>query len=367
MRRGLMAWDPQELPTAALTERLARLRAGLEREGLDAFLCYTNLTRPSAVTWLTGFTPYWSDGLLLVPRAGNPLFATALSKRVNGWIRSTNPMSEVVNTPKPGTAVGERLAADGAVRRLGVLELDRLPAGLADEIKAAAPTVAWVDATGLFAACRRSVDAAERNLLKRADAIAEAALAQLDRARGQNAGAVASLIERHARCAGAEEVYVAIAPDLDRDERMQRPSTAAGLGRRFAVRASVAYKGAWVRHTRTFAQDEGGRAAAKRGDGWLGDVVRSMRPGARFGQFLADAVASTPGVVLKRWMAESCRGSDPLAVVASSGYAHAATTEDTGGDTVEPASFLVLSVTLAVDGVPWLGAAPVVIAPQGAA
>ena len=85
-----MARDENELPQGVLAARLDGLRAVMARDGLDAFVCYTNLVQPSAVTYLTGFTPYWSDGLLLVPRSGAPVFATALSKRVAGWIASTN-------------------------------------------------------------------------------------------------------------------------------------------------------------------------------------------------------------------------------------------------------------------------------------
>src|ERR1700692_2934134 len=128
MRRGLMAWDGNELPQGVLMERIEGLRALMVPGGLDVFICYTNLVQPSAVTYLTGFTPYWSDGLLLVPKSGAPVFAPALSKRVANCIASTNPVSEIVNTPKPGAAVGRRLAADGC-RRVGVLELDRLSWG----------------------------------------------------------------------------------------------------------------------------------------------------------------------------------------------------------------------------------------------
>ena len=63
MRRGLMEWNPQELPVDVLDARIARLRAEMKRAGLDAFIIYTNLVRPSAVAHLTGFTPYWSEGL----------------------------------------------------------------------------------------------------------------------------------------------------------------------------------------------------------------------------------------------------------------------------------------------------------------
>src|SRR5262245_31692930 len=99
MRRGLMQWNPQELPLGVLEARIAGLRAAMKSADLDAFLIYTNLVRPSAVTYLTGFTPYWSEGLLLVPATGRLLFATALSNRVADWIRSTNPVSDVVSTP----------------------------------------------------------------------------------------------------------------------------------------------------------------------------------------------------------------------------------------------------------------------------
>src|SRR5260370_15101099 len=144
MRRGLMAWDDNELPQGLLMERIEGLRAVMMRGGLDSFVFYSNLVQPSAVTYLTGFTPYWSDGLLLVPKSGARVLATALSKRVANWISSTNPVSEIVNPPKPGAAVGQRLAADGC-RRVGVLELDRLPGGLHDEIVGAAPEIELID------------------------------------------------------------------------------------------------------------------------------------------------------------------------------------------------------------------------------
>src|SRR5262245_44103537 len=121
MRRGLMGWDQAELPKSALLTRLAQLKAAMTRDRLDAYLIYTNLVRPSAVCWLTGFTPYWIESILLVPRNGPPTLATALSKRVADWIKTTAWLDQIVNTPRPGTAIGQRLAASGC-KRVGVLE-----------------------------------------------------------------------------------------------------------------------------------------------------------------------------------------------------------------------------------------------------
>jgi Creatinase/Prolidase N-terminal domain len=350
MRRGLMGLDPEELPQQALAARLARLRAAMARSGLDAFLIYTNLVRPSAVCWLTGFTPYWIESLLLVPTAGAPILATALSKRVSDWIRSTSRVEEIVNTPKPGTAIGQRISASGA-RRVGVLELDALPAGPYDDVTAAAPVAELVDASALFAAERRAIDDTERKLIARADALALAALDQVDASTAADAGALAGLVEKHARLGGAEEVFVAVAPDLDADRRIVRMSKPVPLGRRFALRTSVAYKGAWVRRIRSFARDAAGTAAAARGAAWLDAFAQSLREGQPFdAQLAAHLKRNLPGVEPKNVMAESCIGSYPLEAIALSG--------SPPKDALRDGTFIVLSVGFVIDGVPWLGAAP---------
>jgi Creatinase/Prolidase N-terminal domain len=347
MRRGLMGWNAEELPVAALEARVARLRAAMAKAGMDAFVLYTNNVRPSAVTWVTGFTPYWSDALLLVGRSGAPSFATALSKRVSEWIKTTDPVSEIVNTPRPGALIGERLAKDASIKRVGILEIDTLPAGLADDMAAAAPVVEWVDGTVLFAGLRREIDDAERKLLARADALALTALREAQAGEAKDAGTLAGLIEKHARLGGAEEAYIAVAPDLAADTRLNRTSRPDPLAGRFAVRASVAYKGCWVRRTRTFAKD-GGKA-----DAWFDGVVRSLQAGRAIGGQLSARVSELPGATLKSWIAESCTGSYPLSAIASSRMP--------GKDAPSHGQFLVLTAELAVDGAPWIGAAPLVV------
>jgi len=349
MRRGLMGWDQAELPKSALAARLGRLQAAMARDGLDALLLYTNLVRPAAVCWLTGFTPYWIESLLLVPASGSPMLATALSKRVADWIKTTAWLDEIVNTPRPGTAIGQRLAG---CRRVGVLELDALPAGLYDDVVAAAPAAELVDASAMFASVRRGIDDAERALIERADALAVAALAQVDAA-ATDAGALAGLVEKHARLAAAEEAYIDIAPDLDLDRRLIRVSGPVPLARRFAVRASIAYKGAWVRRTRSFAKDAAGSAAMAHGGAWLAQVAASIGTDRPLDAQLAAQLDKLPGAALKSFMAESTIGTYPLEAVASS--------RSGGRYTPIAGTFLVLSVELTVDDVPWLGAAPMFV------
>ena len=351
MRRGLMGWNAEELPVATLEARLSRLRAAMAKAGMDAFVIYTNNTRPSAVTYVTGFTPYWSDALMLVPRTGAPVFATALSKRVSEWIRTTDPLSEIVNTPRPGTLIGERLAQNASVKRVGVLEYDTLPSGLADDMAAAAPAVAWTDGTALFAGLRREVDDSERGLLARADAIAVAALREAETGKAKDAGTLAGFIEQSARLAGAEEAYIAVAPDLAADRRLNRTSQPTPLADRFAVRASIAYKGCWVRRTRTFAKDAG------RAEAWFDGVVHSLEAGKPIGAHLVANVKELPGASLTGWYIETCWGSYPLMAVAAMRAG--------GKDIPALGQFLVLTVELSLAGAPWIGAAPLIVG-QGA-
>ena len=348
MRRGLLQWDPQELPLAALEARIARLRAAMTNAGLDAMILYTNLVRPSAVTWLTGFTPYWSESLLLVPRDGRLTFTTAMTNRVADWIRSTNPVSEVTSTPKPGALLGEMLAKDATIKRVGVLELDNLPSELSDHLATASPAVQWVDASAVFAAQRRQIDGTERQLIARADVLASTALAQPNLDQTPDAGTLSGLIEQHARLNGAEEAYIAVAPDFAADRKLVRVSKPLRLGARFAARASVAYKGSWVRRIRTFAKDDASATA----EAWFSNFIRALVPGQPFGAQLAATITQLPGAAVSTWMAESCVGSYPLEVVASS---------NAGDNAFAEGQFVVVTVELSLNGAPWIGAAPMIV------
>jgi hypothetical protein len=349
VRRGLMHWDAAEQPLDLLEARIDRLRNELALAALDGLIIYTNNVRPSAVHHLTSFTPYWSEGLLLVPMRGRLVFATALSNRVADWIRSTNPVSEVISTPRPGTLLGERLASDGSAKRVGILEIDSMPAELFDDLSAAAPKLRWVDGSAPFAATRRSIDAAERRMLARADALAVAAFDEARTAEHSDAAGLAGLIEQKLRLAGAEEVLIALAPDLAADSRLNRASKPAKLTDRFAVRISVAYKGSWIRRARTFASD----GSVLRADIWFGDLIQGIEAGKPIAEQIAARLSALSGATIKRWMVEGCFGSYPLSVVASSHLP---------GSYVLPgaASFGVLTIELTLECGPWIGAAPFV-------
>jgi hypothetical protein len=251
MRRGLIARSQAELPDAVFDARLDRLRAGMP--ALDSLLIYTNNTRPAAVSWLTGFIPYWSEAMLVMPRDGLPVLVVALTFRVKPWIEKTSRVADVIHAPRIGIETARLIAGRRADAAVGVVDFDHLPVGIADDLREAGPRLALFDASDLFAMVRAPADPAEIMLTARASSIAATALSRID-PRGR-AGEIVAAVERDTRRNGAEEVYVALAPDLARDRRLLRIEGEPALGPRFSVRASVAYKGSWVRRVVTVDRD----------------------------------------------------------------------------------------------------------------
>jgi hypothetical protein len=341
MRRGLMAWDPLEVPASALADRLARLRAELAREGVDVFVAYTNIARGGSVWWLTGFTPYWNEGLLYAPAQGEMVFATALSKRVAEWISSVMPAGEVTTTPRPSAFIGEHIARDGA-KRIGILELDDFPAGHAQAILQASPGVELVDVTQAFARVRGAADAVERLLLAKADALAQASCGAVDVSAAHARDFIAPS-ESFARLGGAEECFTLVACDLGSSGAFVRTDSMGPLGETYAARVSLAYKGAWTRHVRSFAKDAGLQQSFDAAHAAL--MGFAQKPGESLGGAVARIFAPFGEVV--NWVAEQPRGSYPLAPVANlAGSAQ-------GFSAAAP---YLLDVELKINGRRWIGA-----------
>jgi hypothetical protein len=278
MRRGLIARSKTELPDAVFDARLERLRAAMGE--LDALLAYTNNTRPAAVSWLTGFIPYWSEAVLVVPRNGLPVLVVALTFRVKPWIERTSRVAEVIHSPRVGFEAARLIAGRKADAAVGVVDFDHLPLGIADDLGEAGPRLAMFDASDLFAMVRAPADPAEIMLTARASSIAASALSRIGQRHSANE--IVAAVEEDARRNGAEEVYVAMAPDLARDLRLLRVEGEPALGRRFSVRASVAYKGSWVRRVVTVDRDG---AAPDNAEAAFADAVAHLPGDCALSQF----------------------------------------------------------------------------------
>jgi hypothetical protein len=102
MRRGLISWSKDEVPEQVLIERVQALQDAMKHHEFAACLAYTSIAQPSGVNWLTHFTPYWSEALLVILPSGPPVLLASLTKRVHTWIHEVSLMGEIIMAPKLG-------------------------------------------------------------------------------------------------------------------------------------------------------------------------------------------------------------------------------------------------------------------------
>lgn len=344
MRRGLLAWSEKETPRAALEARVSRMQDAMKAHGVDALLAYTNFPRPAAVSYLTHFIPYWNQGLMVMGQTGLPSIVVALSNRVRGWALETCHVDDVVCSPHIGAAAAKVVQGyNGAIKKIGVVDADRLPNGLAQPFRQAFGGIELIDATDLFSGARSPADAPEIELTRRAAEIADAAIDAARTGKFDRASALISAIDGTARDMAAEEVAIAVVPDLAEDADFRRIEGDVDLGKCFAVRATVAYKGFWVRRTVSLSSgepDSWADAAAR-----LRAVAEALGTGADLGDYMNSA--------FKRWSVVGPLGGHPLADLA----------DDKGlRRKIGPGSIVNLSVRMDThDGI-WLGGGPVLLA-----
>jgi hypothetical protein len=260
---------------------------------------------------------------------------------VHGWIKRNSHLAEVIYSTDLGKDVGAHVAKMKSGAAIAVPDQAAIPGAVVDGLKASGASVS--DGSAMLMKLRASADPSDLALFYKAAAIARTALAAAT-ASETDGGALLGAIEGDARRHGAEEIYLAVAPDLERSRRLYRLEGEVALGARFAVRASVAYKGTWVRMTRTFARDT---VAAE-------EIVIATEK-------FAAAVALLPKTneleAFPSWLVEGCRTTMPLEALAGTLLA----------DSVElvPDAVVTVQATIYMPSGPVLLGAPVLLPHPG--
>ena len=201
-----------------------------------------NATRSSSIPTIRGRPAY--PGLPALCRTGRkrcwsyrarrtPYLVVALSFRVKSWIERVSRIGEVLHTPRIGLKAAQQIAAARPDAVVGIVDFDGLPAGIADDLREGGPGLTLRDASALFATLRAKADPAEIALAMKAASIANCALSAVPRDASLNT--MIAAVEGAARNLGAEEVYVAAAPDLDRDCRFRRIEGEPDAGQKLRV------------------------------------------------------------------------------------------------------------------------------------
>jgi hypothetical protein len=237
VKRGWISWDETELPRAAFEARLSALRRRLEERDLPAAAIYTDVWRSNRVRYFSNFMPYWNRALLVVPRgdgnAAQPVLLCALSPRVYPWIRSVTILEDIRSSPNLPKALAG-LAAEKGWKRVGVLDLSRLPADIRFD--------AGLEITGV--SFPHVPDEWELAMYRKAAQMArEGLLAELAHAVGQTDRAFIARLEKRFRRAGAEDLVIL----LTNGRTVPAPARGETLGSDFSVSLALEYRGHWVR------------------------------------------------------------------------------------------------------------------------
>jgi hypothetical protein len=218
MKRGLIAWDKEQLPPAVFDARLGRASQVLAERDLPALLVYTDVWRSNQARFLTNFMPYWNRSLVVIPRDSPPVLLCALSPRVYPWIKSVTIFEDIRPASKL-MATLDQLCTERGWSKLGVLDLPKLPMeihlGLRGREIVDVPSLGITDPDDAEFAMRRKAVALAREIALTKDV-------------GE--------LERRLRLAGAEDLVIRVRPRGD------------GA---YSVALALEYCGHWVKVTRS--------------------------------------------------------------------------------------------------------------------
>ncbi|HJT88780.1 MAG TPA: hypothetical protein VJ732_13010 [Bryobacteraceae bacterium] len=242
MKRGWITWDHAELPPEAFAARLDLARKHIARRDLPALAVYTDNWRSNDGRFFSNFMPYFNRALLVIPGEGSPVLLCGLSPRVYPWIRSVTILDEIRSSPNLPQKFLE-LCSEKGWAKIGVMDLPALPRELHAPLSGG--PVELVDVAR--GAVRRSPDAWELAMYRRAAALARQALAEeLPHAGGMPGHAFAGRLEARLRRAGAEDVILLMSDG----ETAPAPARGAALGKDSSVALALEYRGHWVKVAR---------------------------------------------------------------------------------------------------------------------
>ncbi len=242
MKRGLITWDKSELPPAAFESRAEAVRKALAARDLPAMVVFTDIWRSNQGRHFSNFMPYWNRALIVLPRDGAPVLLCGLSPRVYPWIRSVTILDEI----RPSGNLPQKLfelCAERDWKRIGVLDLSRLPGELSIPVRAGSVEMVEIPAGEVWPAA----DEWEVSMHQRAVLLARRILdEELPGALGVSDHEFTGRLERAFRRAGAEDLVIL----TTEGSAAPHPPDGATIGADSSVTVAVEYRGHWVKVSR---------------------------------------------------------------------------------------------------------------------
>lgn len=246
MKRGWITWDRLELHPDVLRMRIERVRQIMETRDLPALVVYSDIWRSNWGRYLSNFMPYWNRSLLIIPRERPPILLCALSPRVYNWIRTVTILEDIRPSPKLTDSL-LKVCEDYSWKRLGILDLDRLPQQIYGPLTRSGLSLVDVSADQSLT---RTSDPNELSMWRTGVSMVRRIL-ETELARGP-AGTdfmLAGQLERAFRGAGIEDLLLLFSDG----STAPGPAQGSQLGDTFSVVVAAEYRGCWVRVARTQA------------------------------------------------------------------------------------------------------------------
>jgi len=249
LKRGLIAWDKNEIQPAVFERRIAKVREVMIRAELAAVVVYSELWRSNQGRYFANYMPYFNRAFLILPMSEQPILFCGLSPRVYSWIRSVTTIEDI----RPAGNFSRplfQLASERQWNRVGVVDLDQLPYDLHHAIRGSELEIVNVPGNAVFSAGNDETELAMRRAaLSLTRPILEDEISK--GAQGMDHDFVGR-VEGRLRRAGVEDVIVLLA----NGDGPPAPAVGRTLQNHFSASLAVEYRGHWIRLSRPHGSAE---------------------------------------------------------------------------------------------------------------
>ena len=243
MKRGLITWDPSEIPPEVFERRVDGVRRILMEREVPALVVYSDMWRSNQARFFSNFMPYFNRALLILSRDMPPILLCGLSPRVYGWIRSVTTIQDVRPAGNYAKPLFE-IAGERNWTRLGALDLDRFPYDIHQALHGGQLDLVNVESETVFLPAGNETEQAMRR--KAAVLAAQILEDEIVKGVGLTDYLFVGNLERRFRRSGAEDLIVLVT------NGRAVPALPAGavLEENFSVSVALEYRGHWVRLSR---------------------------------------------------------------------------------------------------------------------
>jgi hypothetical protein len=245
MKRGLVSWDKSQLPPEELAARLAAVHAVARHRGVDALVLYSDVWRSNDARYLSNYMPYWNRAFVVVPREEKPILLCSLSPRVYPWIKTVTVHETIIASPSPPATLF-KLCAERGWKRVGICDLDGLPADLHAELTSGSVELVDIPRGEIRPGLSEVEVRMHARTARRAREVLEKEISTTET---QTDHELTGRLERLLRRAGAEDVVILVSDG----QGPPVPASGAAVRPHTSVVVAVEYNGHWAKVTRNVA------------------------------------------------------------------------------------------------------------------